>query len=111
MFEGVDRERLMGLFGSIVSVNIPKLILKGDIAKAYEKMYNLAETLAVHEVKLYQTLTTTRTLKKYEDKNRGDIMGEVLDKVAIYRQKRIQYHISEMKELLKLREKLLESKE
>lgn len=89
----------------ILPIKIQKLFLQGKIDAVYERMYNLAEKLAVHEVKLYQSLLTTRLLKKSENQNK-DLMGELLDKVAVYRQKRIQFHINEMKELLKLREEV-----
>lgn len=40
----------MGFIDNFINLNIQKLFLKGDIAKAYQKMYILAEEIASHEM-------------------------------------------------------------
>ncbi len=99
----------MSLFDSILKVNIPKLILKGDVAKAYQKMYIIAEEIASHETERRTHLFHKLAKKKTKD-NVKDYMWEYVEEMIKYKEKRTQHHINEMKELLKLREQLKEGK-
>lgn len=97
----------MKLFDNLFNLNIQRLILKGEISKAYEKMYELAEKIAHHEMFQRKGLIIKNIEKRQKDKFDPWVYSE---EVAKYKEKRIQYHLAEMKELLKLREQLKEDK-
>ncbi|MCH7568742.1 MAG: hypothetical protein IIA87_04950 [Nanoarchaeota archaeon] len=99
----------MSIIDNFINLNIQKLFLKGDIAKAYEKMYKIAEGIASHEMERRTNLFHKLAKKKTKD-NLRDYMGEYLEEMIKYKEKRTQHHINEMKELLKLREQLKEEK-
>jgi hypothetical protein len=98
----------MKLFDNFLNLNIQKLFLKGDIANAYRKMYELAEEIANHELKQKRFLIADKASKKFEKdpSNLGVFEGEV----TRYKEKRIDYHMNKMKELLKLREQIISDK-
>ena len=83
--------------------NLVRLFRKGDITKVYSKMYDLAEYIAIHEMKLYRLLLQN---EMDEMKKAGfhpkDIASEYTKKSYEYKKERIQTHIKEMKELLVL---------
>ena len=54
----------MKIFDNLLNINIQKLLLKGNITKAYENMYNLAERLAVHEMKQRGQILWNKLAKK-----------------------------------------------
>ena len=97
----------MSTFDSFIKFNIRKLFLSGRIDKVYKKIYDLAEELAVHEMKIYQSLTASKLIKKSVNLENPNFEDILLEKVVAYRQKRLQHHINEMKNLLKLREEIL----
>ncbi|HQB18834.1 hypothetical protein KBC25_00385 [Candidatus Pacearchaeota archaeon] len=98
----------MKIFDNLLNINIQKLLLKGNITKAYENMYNLAERLAVHEMKQRGQILWNKLAKKVNNSEEHNI--SYAKEMANYKEKRIQYHLAEMKELLKLREQLKEDK-
>lgn len=100
----------MSLFGNLINLNIQKLFLSGNIDKVYEKMYNVAEKLAIHEVKLYQDLLMQKMTDRKIKTGKDFDSIEYFNKVVNHRQERLQHHINEMKELLKLREQLIPEK-
>lgn len=100
----------MKIIDNFISLNIQKLFLSGRIDKAYRKMYELAEELAIHETELYKSLTGSKLIRKVNNSKDFDLMSNLLEKVVAYRQKRLQHHINEMKDLLKLREEVLKGK-
>ncbi len=99
----------MSLFGNLFNFNIKNLIIQGRVDIAYDKIYNMAEKITVHELKLHQSnLVHKYGTKAIQGKNYN--LLEEVSKLENWKFKRIQYHINEMKELLKLREKLKENK-
>jgi len=94
----------MKIFDNLLNINIQKLLLKGNITKAYENMYNLA----VHEMKQRGQILWNKLAKKVNNSEEHNI--SYAKEMANYKEKRIQYHLAEMKELLKLREQLKEDK-
>ena len=77
-----------------ISFNLQKLFIQGKIDKLYSRMYSLAEDLAVHEVKLYQSLTSAKMMRDFKKNDKRDFTEELLDKVVRYRQKRIEFYTS-----------------
>lgn len=90
---------------NLISLNIQKLFLKGDIAKAYQKMYAIAEEIASHEMERRDHLFHKLAKRKTKG-NSSDYMWEYLEEMVKYKEKRTQHHLNEMKELLKLREEI-----
>ncbi|MFA5061284.1 MAG: hypothetical protein WC494_03140 [Candidatus Pacearchaeota archaeon] len=87
----------------ILPIKIQKLFLQGKIDSVYERIYNVAEKLAVHEMKQRGELIVDKASKKFDiQKNKWAYIEEMVK----YKEKRIQHHINEMKELLKLREEV-----
>jgi len=99
----------MSLFENLINLNIQKLFLKGNISKAYQKMCEIAEEIASHEMER-KTHLFHKLAKKKTKGNTGDYMWEYLEEMVKYKEKRTQHHIDEMKELLNLREQLKEGK-
>lgn len=97
----------MRMIENFINLNIQKLFLKGDIARVYSKMYSIAEEIAIHEVKQKQHSLINKADRRF--KKTKDIFS-FPDEVSKYKEKRIQHHINEMKELLKMREELKENK-
>ncbi|MEK6945449.1 MAG: hypothetical protein AABW63_01515 [Nanoarchaeota archaeon] len=99
----------MGIIDNFLSLNIQQLFLRGNIAKAYEKMYEIAESIASHEVTRRMEIINNKSDSIV--KNKGiDYFWSYFEKIVKYKEKRIEYHMNEMKTLLKLREELKESK-
>ncbi|MFA5856686.1 MAG: hypothetical protein WC867_04975 [Candidatus Pacearchaeota archaeon] len=93
----------------ILPIKIKNLILKGKVDSAYKRMYDVAESLAAHETKKMLEILADDTKKKYpKDEKPGDYIWNYSREVLKYRQKRIQHHINEMKELLILSNQLKE---
>jgi len=99
----------MKLFDNFLHLNIQKLFLKGNIAKAYQKMYEIAEVIASHEMER-RTHLFHKLAKKKTKENTKDYVWEYLEEMIKYKEKRTQHHINEMKELLKLREQIMGDK-
>lgn len=99
----------MGIFDSLFSFNVQKMFISGKIDKVYSNIYNVAEGLAVHETNLYRNLLEHKLRKKAQITQEDNTL-EYFDKVVKYRQERLQHHINEMKDLLKLREDVLKEK-
>ena len=72
---------------------------KGDVVKLYQRMYRLAEDIAIHEMRksaliLEFNISYDKMLKgKDNDEN-------ILNKVSEYRDERVKYHMEQMKEIL-----------
>jgi hypothetical protein len=94
----------MGIIDNL-NLNIQKLFIRGRIDKVYERMYNVAESLAAHETKkMFEIIANNSKKKLPKDISPEDYYWNYATEVMEYRQKRIEHHINEMKELLKLRE-------
>lgn len=74
-----------------------RLLKKGRIDKAYGNMYNVAEGIAIHETELFIEKMTVG-YDKYKIKGADDASIKILN----YREKRIEYHLNKMIELIKL---------
>jgi len=76
-------------------------LARGGIDKLYMRMYQLAESLAIHEMKKYDSLLNFKRLY-----SKVMLKGEIQDHIEIdeeahkYRDERIQHHMNEMKEIL-----------
>ncbi len=95
----------MNLPINLINLDIQKLFLRGDIAKAYQKMYVIAEKIASYEMERKNFLFHKLASKKIKD-NSSDYMEEYFGEMVKYKEKRTQHHINEMKELLKMREEI-----
>lgn len=89
-------------------MNIPRLLIRGNIVRVYDKMYNLAESLAIHEMNQRDRLLLDKANKKVKDPHKYLIT--FAKEMTNYKEKRIEYHMNKMKELLKFREELIEEK-
>ena len=94
---------------NFINLNVQKLFLKGNISKAYGKMYEIAEEIASHETQRRTHLFHKLSKKKTKD-NVKDYMWEYLEEMIKYNEKRTQHHLNEMKELLRLREEIRDNK-
>jgi len=74
-----------------------KLLRKGRIDKAYSNMYTVAESIAIHETEMFMDKLTVG-YDKYKVKGMDDASLKILN----YKQKRIEYHLNKMKELIEL---------
>jgi len=93
-------------------INIERVILqpfkknifslaRGGIDKLYLRMYQLAEELAIHEMKKYDLRIHTRSLYKTVMRTgEHDDYSELQEKVSIFRAERLQHRMDEMKEIL-----------
>lgn len=99
----------MKIFDNLFNINIQKLFLQGRIEQAYEKMYNVAHNLAAEELRKNLEIIDIK-LRKDKNLQGAEYMDRFLEKIASFKSKRIEYHMREMKELLKLREQLKEDK-
>ncbi|MFA5792219.1 MAG: hypothetical protein WC884_04285 [Candidatus Paceibacterota bacterium] len=74
--------------------------MKGDIVRLYKKMYGLAEELAVHELEQKMPIMgRNHILQKQKEVSQKDFVQEIL----IYKNKKIKFHMDEMKKLLEMR--------
>ena len=64
-------------------LNIQKLFLRGDIAKAYQKMYAIAEEIASHEMERRDHLFHKLAKKKTKD-NPSNYMGEYFEEMVLF---------------------------
>ena len=95
----------MKIFDNLFNLNIQKLFLEGKIDKVYDRMYTIAHNLAVEELKKNFELINIK-LRKSKSFNEKDYPEKFLERILEYKKKRIEHHMNEMKELLKLREEL-----
>lgn len=73
----------------------------GRIDKLYQNMYAIAEDIAIHEMKKYDTLLSFSSLyREYMLKGEYDDVEEIHKKVHDYRNQRVEYHMKVMKEIL-----------
>ena len=70
-------------------------------------MHELADTIASQEIKGRMQLFHKLAKRKTKN-NPKDYEWEYLEEMEKYKEKRIQHHINEMKDLLKLREEIKE---
>ena len=92
----------MNLIENFIKVNISKLFADGNITKTYQEMYLLAEKIAHQELKI----EWARLEGSLRPKVDFDKILKIQKDMAEFKQKRIQHHINEMKDLLILREDL-----
>ena len=74
---------------------------RGGIDKLYLRMYQLAESLAIHEMKKYDSFLSFKSL--YSEvmlKGECEDIVDIDQKIIKYRDERINYHMDEMKEIL-----------
>lgn len=93
-------------------VNIERIILqpfkknifslaRGGIDKFYLHMYQLAEDLAIHEMKKYDLqIHASNMYKKVMMKGEVEDHDILDEKVSRFRAERLQHHMDEMKEIL-----------
>lgn len=81
--------------------------MNGRVDKAYERMYHIAESLAVHEMKQRTGKFISSASKKLDIVNNPLAYPEEMVK---YKLKRIEYHLNRMENLLKLRKDIQEEK-
>jgi allophanate hydrolase subunit 1 len=96
---------MSNLIGNFINLNIQKLFLRGNITKAYQKMYGIAEEIASHEMQRRIHYFHKMAKKKTKD-NIKDYVWEYGEEMVKYKEKRTQHHLNEMKELLKMREQI-----
>ena len=94
----------MGIIDSFFSLNIQKLFISGRVDKAYERMYAVAERLAIHEMQQRTGKILNSGKKKFDIENDPWAYPE---EMAKFKAQRIKHHIEEMKSLLTLREEVL----
>lgn len=99
----------MKFFDNLFNFNIQRLFLQGKIEVAYERMYNTARRLAAKEI-LDDLETINIKLGKNDSIQGSGYWEKLLEKIANIKKKRIEHHMGQMKELLKLREQLKEDK-
>ena len=87
---------------NIIENLIVKLSLKENITKTYQEMYLLAEKIAIHELQVEEVILYASS----EPKDGPDKIFKNQKHMAEFKQKRIQHHINEMKNLLILKEDL-----
>ena len=78
--------------------NISKLLKDGRIDRAYKKMYSVADSLSANETKKYMENLKIKAICKgttYED------AVSIIEKLYEYRKERTEFHLEEMKKLLK----------
>ena len=92
-------------------VNIEKLTLqpfkrnifslsRRNIAKLYEEMYQLAESIAIHEMNKFESrLRFNRAYRKVMLKGEHDDEDVLSEKISNYRDERLNHHMNAMKEL------------
>lgn len=86
---------------NILPIKIQKLVLQGKIDKAYSRMYALAEELATYELNKNLELINYRLSKSKKIKSQ-DYGWEYVDRINKYKEKRINFHMNKMKELLQM---------
>lgn len=92
----------MNLIETFIKLDVSKLFSQGNITKAYEKMYLIAERIANHELKI-EGMRLQGSLVGNDNPYK---VFKIQKEMAEFKQKRIQHHINEMKKLLELRENL-----
>ena len=85
-----------------LNINFVKLFNKGKIDRLYEKIYILAEKLALHEMKKKSSIILHELEKKYKNERNDDIILEYLKGISVYKDERIKFHMDEMKNWLEL---------
>lgn len=83
------------------SLNLSKLFSKGKINILYEKMYNTAHKLAAEELRKNLDLINIE-LKDNLKRAGKNYFEEYFKKMMRFKGERIEHHMKEMKELLKL---------
>jgi len=78
--------------------NMLKLFHKGRVDKIYEKIYSIAENLAIHDTEHYES----RVYGEFMVKDKKNIVNDYTLKILKYRTERLEYHMNKMIELLKL---------
>ncbi|MBU2520578.1 MAG: hypothetical protein KKB03_05055 [Nanoarchaeota archaeon] len=79
-------------------ISLKKAFDKGEIETVYERMYNIAEKLAIHEAKKWAKSEDYETLLNKMKRDNKNPYREFLS----YRNKRIKFHMNEMCRLLEL---------
>lgn len=82
---------------NLVSKPVIKLFRQGKIDKVYEKIYIIAERLAINDTQHYQNIAKTEFLA---NKNKKDLLKDFTLKVLNYKKERIEYHLNKMISLL-----------
>jgi len=81
--------------------NLSKLFSKGRVDEAYERMYTLAHDLATEELKKNLDFLDIQ-LRKDKNLQGREYWEKYLEKILKFKEERIEHHMKEMKELLKL---------
>lgn len=76
-----------------------RLFNQGKVDKVYEKMYDIAESIAVHEVKQYRDEVYLKSVA-----NKITLSGpqDYVIRQIEFKRKRIDHHMKKMEDLLKL---------
>jgi len=75
--------------------NLVKLLNRGRVYKAYNKMYVVAHDLSVHELKQY--------LIELHGRAPSEISGlKLVTLITDFKKERISFHMNEMKQLLEM---------
>lgn len=84
-----------------LNLDLSKLFSKGKINILYEKMYNTAHNLAAEELRKNLDLINIE-LKENLKITGKNYFEEYLKKMMKFKEEKIEHHMKEMKELLKL---------
>ncbi|RLF28158.1 MAG: hypothetical protein DRN05_04565 [Thermoplasmata archaeon] len=72
-----------------------------DVVKLYQRMYQLAENIVIHEMRKFESkLRLNKRYKKVTLKGKYDNEEIILEKISNYRDERLKYHMEQMKEIL-----------
>lgn len=92
----------MSIINNLINFNIKnmiKLFRQGKISKLYSEMYSIAEEFAIHEVNIKKGIIMQKLDKRL---NPNEYFGKYIEKISDYRDKRLNYHMNEMKKLLEM---------
>jgi len=76
-------------------------VSRKNIANLYSEMYQLAEDIAIHEMKKFESRIRFNSIyRKAMLKGLYDDEEVIADKISKYRDERLKHHMDEMKEFL-----------
>lgn len=74
---------------------------RGDVVRLYQRMYQLAESIALHEMRKFESrIRFNKMYRKATLKGEYDDEEVILEKISNYRDERLKYHMEQMKEIL-----------
>jgi len=87
-------------FENLFGDSLVKLFNRGQIDKAYKKMFDVAEEISRKETREYMEKLNHETLENNINKTNNSFKFDWLTKIDNYHNERREYHMNEMKKLL-----------